>query len=73
MLHYLILLARTKRRWVVAAVLGTVTGVVDYFVHPGNFGPVFVEAIVTGLGAALLSFVIGAAVRRFRKTPAAAG
>jgi hypothetical protein len=68
-----ILLARTQRRWVISAVLGAVTGVVDYFVHPGQFGPVAMEAIVTGLGAALLSYLIGIAARRFRKTSAATG
>lgn len=68
-----ILLVRTQRRWVTSAVLGAVTGVVDYFVHPGQFGPVAMEAIVTGLGAALLSYLIGIAARRFRKTSAATG
>jgi hypothetical protein len=68
-----LLLARTRRRWVISAVLGAVTGVTDYFVHPGQFGPVAMEAVVTGLGAAVLSFLVGVAARRFRKTPAATG
>ena len=68
-----ILLARTKRRWIVSAVLGTVTGIVDYLVHPGQFGPVAMEAVVTGLGAALLSYVVGATVRRARAISKAKG
>ncbi len=55
-----ILVARTRRRWVIAIVLGVLTGVVDFFVHPGMFGPVALEAFVTGLGAAVLSLAVGA-------------
>lgn len=58
--------ARADRRWIVAAVLGVITGVVDFFVHPGMFGTVAVEALVTGLGAAALSYLIGTAVRLVR-------
>ncbi len=36
---------------------------VDFFVHPGQFGPIAMEAIVTGLGAALLSYLVGTLVR----------
>ncbi len=68
-----ILLSGAKRRWVVSAVLGTVTGIVDYFVHPGQFGPAAMEAVVTGVGAAFLSYVLGAAVRRVRATQTANG
>ena len=50
---------------------GLVTAVVDYLVHPGMFGSVFTEAIVTGVGAALLSYLIGTLVRvvRARREP----
>ena len=61
-----ILVAGTQHRWAISAILGTVTGIVDYFVHPGQFGPVAMEAVVTGLGAGLLSALAGAAVRRAR-------
>ena len=57
-----ILVARTSRRWVVAIVLGLVTAVVDFFVHPGMFDSVVLEAALTGLGAALLSFGVGYAL-----------
>lgn len=57
-----IFFARTDRRWVVAIVLGGITAVVDYFVHPGMFSSAAVEAIVTGLGAAVLSYIIGTAL-----------
>ncbi len=48
-----------KKRWVIALVLGVATTIVDFFVHPGMFGPVAAEAIVTGAGAAGLSLFAG--------------
>ena len=61
-----VLTARTRTRWIISAVLGVATAVVDYFVHPGQFGPVFAEALATGLGAGLLSFLLGTAMHRIR-------
>jgi hypothetical protein len=61
-----VLLIRVRTRWVVAIVLGAVTTVVDYLVHPGNFGPVALEAVITGLGAAALSWTAGAVLKRLR-------
>jgi VIT1/CCC1 family predicted Fe2+/Mn2+ transporter len=46
--------------------LGALTAIVDYFVHPGMFGPAALEAIVTGLGAALLSYLVGTMLRVWR-------
>ncbi len=66
-------LARTNTRWLVSIILGIATTVVDFFVHPGQFGPVAAEAIVTGLGAALLSYAVGflwSRVRRGRRPSA---
>jgi uncharacterized membrane protein (UPF0136 family) len=65
--------ARSQRLWVVSAVLGVATAVVDYLVHPGQFGPIAMEAVVTGVGAALLSYVVGTAVRRVRSRNPATG
>ncbi len=39
-----ILLTRPSSRWIIAIVLGVLTTVVDFFVHPGEFGPVMLEA-----------------------------
>lgn len=61
-----LLFAKTGKRWLVAVVLGIVTGIVDFFVHPGMFGTVATEAVVTGLGAAVLSYLVGIAIQRFR-------
>jgi len=58
-----IFVARTSRRWMIASVLGAATGIVDFFVHPGMFGTIATEAVVTGLGAAILSYLIGTALR----------
>lgn len=61
-----LMLTRTENRWVIAIVLGVVTAIVDYIIHPGMFGPVFLEAIVTGLGAAVLSYTVGWIVQVYR-------
>ena len=59
-----ILVANTRNRWLIAVVLGVTTGVIDFYVHPGMFGAVATEAIVTGLAAAVLSYLVGIAIRR---------
>lgn len=56
-------LGRNSKRWVVSLALGTATAIVDYFVHPGMFGPVALEAIVTGIAAAVLSYLVGTSVK----------
>ena len=59
-----ILLTRIRREWVISLALGAITMVVDYFVHPGMLSQyAIVEAVITGLGAAALSFI---AARLFR-------
>ena len=47
-----------RGRWVVAGGLAVATGIVDYLVHPGGFGPVVAEAAVTGVGAGALSLAV---------------
>lgn len=61
--------AKARNRWLISAVLGIATGVVDFYVHPGMFGSVATEAIVTGLAAALLSYGVGATLQYFRRKP----
>ncbi len=61
--------SRSRSPWMVSAALAVATGVVDYFVHPGQFGPRGMEAVVTGLAAGVLSYLVGALVRRFRRPP----
>jgi len=60
-------LSRSNKRWVVSLVLGIGTAVVDYFVHPGMFGSVATEAIVTGIAAAVLSYLVGTTIRFARE------
>ena len=62
-----LLFAKAGKQWVISITLGVATGVVDFFVHPGMFGTAATEAIVTGLGAAVLSFLVGTAIRRLRE------
>ena len=63
---------RIDQRWAVALMLGTITAIVDFFMHPGSFGPVFMEALVTGAGAALLSWIVGSIYRHYRAGSTAA-
>ena len=56
-------LIRTSNRLLIAGILGVITAVVDYFVHPGMIGEsAFTEAAITGLGAAVLSYAAGTAI-----------
>ena len=61
-----ILFAKTGKRWIISVILGLATGIVDFFVHPGMFGTAATEAVVTGFGAAALSYLVGIAIQRFR-------
>ena len=66
-----ILLARANDPRFVAAALGLITAIVDYFIHPSMIdGPQFVEAAITGVGAAILSYLVAITIRRIRKRSA---
>lgn len=67
-----IMVTRIRKRWIIAFGLGLITAVVDFFVHPGMFGSEIAEAIVTGIGAALLSLAVGWLLDRRRAKAAAA-
>ena len=56
--------SQARSRWIVSCVLGVVTSVVDYFVHPGTFSSVATEAVITGVGAAVLSYLVGMVIHR---------
>lgn len=58
--------ARIQRPWVISVTLGIATTIVDFYVHPGMFGPIFAEAAVTGLAAGLLSWGVHALLARNR-------
>lgn len=68
-----IVLSKTSNRLLIAVVLGLATAIVDYFVHPGMLGSIATEAIVTGIGAAILSYGGGMLVRYFRARRALVG
>ena len=63
-----LMLAHSRSRWLIAAVLGVTTAIVDFFVHDGQFGPIAMEAIVTGLAAAALSYIVTSAIYALRST-----
>ena len=58
--------ARTDRRWLISIILGVITAVVDYFVHPDMIGAVVSEAIMTGVAAGVLSYIAGSMIQFFR-------
>jgi hypothetical protein len=62
-----VLLAKPHKRGFIALILGVITTVADYLIHPGMFGTVFTEAIVTGAGAALLSYGVGKLIEVVRQ------
>ena len=53
-----VVLSKPHKRGFIALILGVMTTVADYLVHPGMFGTVFTEALVTGVGAAVLSSTV---------------
>ena len=62
-----ILLAKASDPRVIAALLGLVTALVDYFIHPPMIeGPAFLEAAITGVAAAVLSYLVALAIRGVR-------
>ena len=68
-----ITLANTDNRLILAGVLGVSTAIVDYFVHPGMIGDgAATEALVTGLGAAVLSYAVGTILIKIRERRTAA-
>ena len=50
-------MTKLRSKWSIALLLGIFTAIVDFLVHPGSFGSVITEAVVTGIGAALLSLI----------------
>jgi hypothetical protein len=69
------LIVRAKKVWVTPLLLGVSTAAVDYLVHPSNFGAAATEALVTGLVAGLLAFLVTTLMKlnRRRKGKTAAG
>jgi hypothetical protein len=64
-----IVAAKLRKQWVISLTLGIVTATVDFYVHPGTFGGVAVaEALVTGVGAASLSYFASLLFMLRRKT-----
>jgi len=62
----LVILFKTQKRWIISLGLGLITCFADYLVHPGMFGSIFAEAIVTGIGASFLSYMVGTAIKAMR-------
>ena len=64
-----ILAAKLRKQWVISLTLGIVTATVDFYAHPGTFGTMAIaEAMVTGVGAASLSYFASLLFMLRRKT-----
>lgn len=64
-----ILLAKANDPRIIAVALGLFTAVVDYYMHPSMLaGPAFLEALITGVGAAVLSYLVTMTLRRMHRT-----
>ncbi|NNE34388.1 MAG: hypothetical protein HKN13_04085 [Rhodothermales bacterium] len=65
-----IVAAKLRKQWVISLMLGVVTATVDFYVHPGMFGAIAIaEAMVTGVGAASLSY-LASLLFMLRRSPA---
>jgi hypothetical protein len=66
-----VIATRVRRPWLISLTLGVVTIPVDALVHPGKFEMGGVgEAVVTGVGAFVLSLAASAAVRALARRKA---
>ena len=63
----LLAFGRAPRPWVLAVVLGGATAVADFIVHSGDLVEVLAEAMITGVGAAILAYALTHAIRRLRR------
>ena len=63
-----IISARLRKQWVISLTLGLVTAIIDFVVHSG---PILlasiIESIITGAGAALLSYLVSLIVKRLNR------
>jgi hypothetical protein len=64
-----VIAARLRRPWIVSLVLGAVTTAVDAAVHADTFGlRSLIEAVVTGVGAFVLSLAASETLQRWRSS-----
>lgn len=71
-----LLIWKNASRWAISLALGVITAVVDFYMHPGMIGSLATEAVITGAGAAALSYLVGtiiAGIRRRRDNGSGSG
>ena len=63
-----ILIARIQSKWIISLVLGVITTIADYLVHPGMmFEWALGEALATGVCAGVLSYAVGKLLEYLKK------
>jgi len=64
---FVIIFAKIERKEIIAILLGLSTAIVDFYMHPAMFGSFATEAIITGLAAAILSYLVATLIGLFSK------
>lgn len=52
------LLLHKEKTWLNILLIGIVTAIFDFEIHPTHFGPVWAEAVATGLGSMLFASIL---------------
>ena len=55
---------RLDNKWLLAWMTGVMTSIADFIIHPTHFGDRWVEAVVTGIGAGILSIILSGVLRK---------
>lgn len=49
---------KTENKFLNIITMGLITALMDFNIHPTHFGPVWAEAVATGLGTMLLGLIV---------------
>ena len=59
--------SKMRRQWMISLTLGLVTAMIDFIVHSGPMIlSAIAESIITGFGAALLSYIVSLILKRIQ-------
>ena len=54
---------KLDNKWLLAWMTGLMTTIADFVIHPTHFGEHYTEAVVTGIGAGILSIIMSGVLR----------
>ena len=58
---------KLDNKWLLAWMTGVMTTIADFISHPTHFGEHYTEAVVTGIGAGILSIILSGVLRDGKK------